>query len=101
MPSSLTCPEEAELLALAMGDPVPAEVTAHVAGCPSCQSRLEQLKAEVALFRAGGQDAFLSPSISPSNVSEPMSRPATKNGLVNQADVTALWESSGLAAEPV
>ena len=26
MPSRLTCPEEAELLPLAMGDPVPAEV---------------------------------------------------------------------------
>ena len=62
MPSSLTCPEEAELLALAMGEPVPAEVAAHLAECPSCQSRLEQLKAEVALLRADRPEGSVSPS---------------------------------------
>ena len=56
MPSSLTCPDETELLALAMGEPVPAEVDAHLAGCASCQTRLERLKAEVALLRAERQD---------------------------------------------
>ena len=37
MPSTLTCPDEAELLALAMGEPVAAEVAAHVADCATCQ----------------------------------------------------------------
>jgi len=59
MPLSLTCPEEPELLALAMGDAVPAEVTAHLAGCASCQSRLDQLQAEVALLRADQQEGSL------------------------------------------
>jgi len=38
MASSLTCPEQAKLLALAMGDPSAAELTAHLAGCAICQS---------------------------------------------------------------
>ena len=42
MPSSLTCPDEADLLALAMGEPVAAAIAAHVAGCTSCQTRLER-----------------------------------------------------------
>jgi hypothetical protein len=70
MPSSPTCPEEAELLGLAMEDPPPAEVAAHLAGCASCQSRLERLKAEVALLRGYRQeganlalDIYLSPSL--------------------------------------
>jgi hypothetical protein len=88
MPSSLTCPEEAELLALAMGDPAAAEVTAHLAGCASCQSRLERLKADVELLRADRQEASFSrsPSISPSTVSEPMSHPDATNGKVAKAD---------------
>ena len=101
MPSSLTCPDDAELLALAMGDPVPAEVTAHVAGCPSCQSRLEQLKAEVALLRADQQEGSFPPSLSPapSTVSEPMSPPDATNGQVEHADATAPWESLDLAGD--
>ena len=39
MPSTLACPEETELLALAMGEPVAAEVAANVAGCTSCQTK--------------------------------------------------------------
>jgi predicted Ser/Thr protein kinase len=103
MPSSLTCPEEAELLALAMGDPVPAEVTAHLAGCASCQTRLEQFKAEVALLRADPQAGSFSPSPSisppPSTVSEAMSHPDATNGQVEHADATAPWESPDLAGD--
>ncbi len=95
MPSSQTCREEAELLALAMGDPVPAEVAAHVAECASCQSRLEQLKAEVALLRADRQQASFSPSPS----SEPMSPPDATNGQVEDKNPTAPWESPDLAGD--
>ena len=51
MPSTLACPDETELLALAMGEPVAAAVTAHVDGCASCQTKLDRLQAEVALLR--------------------------------------------------
>ncbi len=63
MPSTLTCPDEAELLPLAMGDPVADEVIAHLAGCLACQSRLEILKAEVALLRAEQSEGAFSPSL--------------------------------------
>ncbi len=85
MPSTLTCPEESELLPLAMGDPVPTEVTAHLAGCPNCQSRLEHLKAEVAQFRAEQPEGCFSPSscLAPSTVGEAGFYPHATNG---QAD---------------
>ena len=51
MTSTLTCPDETELLALAMGETAAAAVTAHVAGCASCQTQLDRLQAEVASLR--------------------------------------------------
>ena len=43
MPSTLrACPDEADLLALAMGEPVAAEVAAHVAGCARCQAKRDR-----------------------------------------------------------
>jgi anti-sigma factor RsiW len=51
MRSSLTCPDEADLLAAADGEPIPDELHAHLAGCPACAGRLEQIKAEIARLR--------------------------------------------------
>ncbi len=51
MPSTQACPEENELLALAMGEPVANAVTVHADECPSCHATLERLQAEVALLR--------------------------------------------------
>jgi hypothetical protein len=51
MTTTLTCPDETELLALAMREPVAAEVTAHADGCAMCRTRLDRLQAEVALLR--------------------------------------------------
>jgi hypothetical protein len=65
MPTILACPEETDLLALAMGEPGLAEVAAHVNGCASCQKRLEELQAEVALLRANQSEISLSPSTCP------------------------------------
>ena len=51
MPTILACPDETDLLALAMGEPVPAAVTAHVDECATCQTGLDRLQAEVASLR--------------------------------------------------
>jgi hypothetical protein len=51
MPSSLTCPEEPELLAVAAGEEPSEELRMHFAGCPLCRERLGQLNIEVAMFR--------------------------------------------------
>jgi len=70
MPTILACPEETDLLALAMGEPGLAEVAAHVDGCTSCQKRLDQLQAEVAILRSNQSEISLSPSTCPSAASE-------------------------------
>jgi serine/threonine protein kinase len=51
MTTSLACPDETELLVLAMGEPVAAALKAHVDGCAACQTRLARLHAEVAILR--------------------------------------------------
>ena len=62
MLSTRACPEENELLALAMGEPVADAVTCHVNGCTSCQTKLTRLRAEVAILRANQSQMALSPS---------------------------------------
>jgi tRNA A-37 threonylcarbamoyl transferase component Bud32 len=56
MLSTLACPEENELLALAMGEHAADAVTVHVDECPSCKATLERLQAEVALLRQNHGD---------------------------------------------
>ncbi len=51
MTTSLACPDETELLVLAMGEPGAAAVAAHVNSCASCQARLDRLQAEVESLR--------------------------------------------------
>ena len=62
MTTILACPDETELLALAMGDPIAAEVMAHVEGCTSCQTRLDRLRAEVASLRENHEQRTAPPS---------------------------------------
>ena len=96
MPPSLTCPHEAELLAMAMGESVPAEVTAHLATCESCQAKLDLWEAEVALLRANRPQV----SSSSSTVSGPMSHLNATNIHVDLTEGTILWELPRLAARP-
>ena len=46
MTSTLACPNETELLALAMGEPDAAAVRSHVELCTSCQAKLDRFQAE-------------------------------------------------------
>jgi serine/threonine protein kinase len=62
MPTILACPEETDLLAMAMGEPVAAAVTAHVDECAICQRRLDRLKAEVASLRQSHGNGTTAPS---------------------------------------
>ena len=63
MTTTLACPDETELLALAMGEPVAAAMMASVDGCAKCRTRLEQLQAEVASLRQSRGQATTTPSI--------------------------------------
>jgi serine/threonine protein kinase len=62
MTTTLACPDETELLVLAMGDPIAAEVMAHVEGCTSCRTRLDRLRAEVAALRENHAHGTAPPS---------------------------------------
>src|SRR5262245_23932111 len=48
----ISCPDEAELLPAALGQPVPGEVRAHLEGCCDCRRRVERLRSEVDALRA-------------------------------------------------
>jgi eukaryotic-like serine/threonine-protein kinase len=95
MTTTLACPDEAELLAVAMGEPVAAAVTTHVDGCPKCQTTLEQLQVELALLRAHRPQAPQSPSIT----TEPNSGHADANSSGDQPGTTATWETHVQAGE--
>jgi predicted Ser/Thr protein kinase len=77
MLSTRACPEENELLALAMGEPAAAEVVAHVVDCTSCKATLERLQAEVALLRQKHGDGTTPLSTEPDPTGEPVGEPSS------------------------
>ncbi len=97
MPSTLTCPDETELLALAMGEPVSAALTAHVAGCTGCRAKRDRLQAEVALLRDNRQKAHFSSS----TLNEPMPGPADTSVQVDDLGATVTRNSSDRTGDPV
>jgi hypothetical protein len=52
-----TCLGEDELLVLAVGEPGPGSLRAHLDDCSACRARLEALQAELAALRAAGAGA--------------------------------------------
>jgi hypothetical protein len=42
-----SCPDEAELLSVAMGEPAYSAVTQYVDRCAACRGRVDRLRAEV------------------------------------------------------
>jgi anti-sigma factor RsiW len=61
MPSILTCPDEAELLAVAAGDEVSDDVRRHLEQCPRCPELVQHYRSLVAVLRNGEPGASLSP----------------------------------------
>ena len=93
MPSTLACPDEAELLALAMGEPVAAAVTAHVAECASCQAKLDRFQAEVASLRQNHAHGTTPPSTEHDPAVDHDGEPA-------DAGTTRDWTSADPAGTP-
>ena len=75
MMATLACPDETELLLLAMGEPVPAALASHVDGCAACRANLNRLRAEVALLRQNHDRATPSPSTEPNPAEEHVAEP--------------------------
>jgi hypothetical protein len=100
MPSTPACPEENELLVLAMGEPAADAITAHVAGCSRCQRALRRLTAEIALLRANRPEMAVAPSTSLSTTGEATTDPDDTPSSVDHAGATASWESHDPAGDP-
>jgi predicted Ser/Thr protein kinase len=62
MPSILTCPDDAELLAAAGGEQLSAELQEHLAQCPRCPERVNRYRGEMAALRECVPDLASSPS---------------------------------------
>jgi serine/threonine protein kinase len=99
MPSSLTCPSDEELLAVAAGEEPADDSRHHLAGCPMCRERLENLRGELAQLQRAVPKSVLSPSTGSELRCEPRAALlfgllALKNGLVDQdqlIDAVRAW----------
>ncbi|MGO9601601.1 MAG: protein kinase domain-containing protein [Isosphaeraceae bacterium] len=91
MISSLKCPDEAELLAVATGDKPSEKQRQHLAGCPACCARIERVKAELALLRKNAPES----APASSTVSDPTSAPSLTNGHADHRAETTSREPGG------
>jgi serine/threonine protein kinase len=74
--STLTCPDEHELLPLATGEPAAEAIEQHLAVCENCQERLGRLRAELASLRQDLQGRSIPPATEPSPTANPDSKPS-------------------------
>ena len=97
MPATQACPDETELLAMAMGEPVAAALTEHVAGCARCRATCDRLQAEVAMLRDNRRKAPRSSS----TLNEPIPQSADTDVQIDDLGATVTRQSSDLAGDPV
>jgi hypothetical protein len=81
MPSDLTCPDEDELIAMAFGKEPAEDVRQHLAACPGCRERRDQLEYELARLREGVPDD----SSPPPTVGDTQSGHGSANGQAEYA----------------
>jgi serine/threonine protein kinase len=60
-----TCPDEHELLPIAMGDPADEAMKSHLDACPICRERVERLRAELTALQLDLEGEVKSPSTEP------------------------------------
>jgi serine/threonine protein kinase len=89
----LTCPDEAELLVIAMGEPVDPALREHVEGCSTCRARVEQLRAEVASLVGNFEDGMTSPSTEADPAVDHAGRPS-------RGETTLDWTSADPVGTP-
>jgi hypothetical protein len=56
MPSTVLCPDESELLKIAMNEPVDPTIRQHVDECAKCRSAVARLHAEIKSLVEGSPD---------------------------------------------
>jgi serine/threonine protein kinase len=57
MSTTRACPDDTELLALALGEPVVAAVAGHIDECADCRAKRDRFQAEAALLRGSEERA--------------------------------------------
>src|SRR5207248_1562571 len=80
-----TCPDEAEILPVAAGDPAEDALREHLEGCTACRERLEQLRAEVSSLRRDLEDVMPLPSTEPDSAMDHDGEPSSGGTTVDWA----------------
>ena len=108
MPSSLMCPEETDLLRIALEEPVEPAVLGHIDDCSQCRQRVEQLRAEVKSLAGHFQNGTTGDSTedSPDRIEpgESSSDGATTSWKANASEETAardLTDSQGTVPDAI
>jgi serine/threonine protein kinase len=98
MPPTAICPDESELLKIAMDEPVEQDIREHVDGCAECRSRVARFRAEAASLMGSFPDGVGSRSTErdpdQSKVAGPSDQDAqaTEPRVVGPEDVAAARE---------
>src|SRR5438105_8027676 len=102
MAPMLTCPDEHELLRIAMGEPVDPALLERVDGCSTCRARVERLRAEVASLVVSFDDGVKSPSTEPDPAVNPDGEPSSGGTTLDwAADPAGITAPEPLGAEAV
>ncbi len=88
MPSTVTCPDESELLKIAMDEPIAPTIREHVDGCAKCCSAVARFRAEVASLVGGPHSGTGSPSTKPDTNLSGETEPPDRSSTVS-------WKSEG------
>jgi hypothetical protein len=98
--SSPTCPDEAELLPVAMGEPVAADVRQHIQDCPSCREHLKRLEGEITSLRRLKRDTLRPDTVPPAAAtgdSPPAARSSRRPANVGKYFIAGLLDEGGTA----
>lgn len=71
-----TCPDEHELLPIALGDPAVGPVQDHLDACPACRGRIERLRAELSALQLDLNGGVETPSTEPDPAIDRTGKPA-------------------------
>jgi hypothetical protein len=92
-----TCPDEPELLSVAMGEPTDEAIVLHVQACEACRGRVERLRAEVsALSRDPGGELADDPAV-PDPEGEPSGGPTASFSIVAARALAKGWPEKPVA----
>jgi hypothetical protein len=94
----LTCRDEAQVLGIAMGEPVDAALLEHIEGCSASRARVEQFGAEVASLVGSWAERMTSPSTEADPAVDHAGKPSSSETTLDSASERAEIIASAVAA---